>query len=164
MSLISGLHRLWEVMWIIFPLCIMCHFPLCAFKIFSLSLVFILNMMCLGKVLCSYFLGFAEPLKSVHLYLSLNFRKMWPLYLQMFFFLLFSFWDSRHSYVKSFDTVLLVTGSVIYLQSFFFFQFLRLDNCYCSVFKFADSIFCPLSSAVKLIYQMFILRYCVSQF
>lgn len=86
MSLISGLHRLWEVMWIIFPLCIMCHFPLCAFKIFSLSLVFILNMMCLGKVLCSYFLGFAEPLKSVHLYLSLNFRKMWPLYLQMFFF------------------------------------------------------------------------------
>lgn len=50
-SLTVGLYRLWEVIWIIVPLCVMCHFPLCAFKIFLLPLVFsCLSMMSLGIV------------------------------------------------------------------------------------------------------------------
>lgn len=101
-----------------------CHFSLCAFKIISLALVFsCVHAMGQCGFLCVNPLRVLWTSEICTLMLFTKFQKLLAIISSdIFSYPFFSFWDSKYSYVKSFDVAPKVTGSVIYLQPFFFFS------------------------------------------
>ena len=106
------------------PLCVICCFPLAAFNICSLCLIFInLFNMCLG-VFCLGFILFGTFLDLGGYFLP-HFREVFNYYLFKYFLMaflfVFFFWDSYDSNIGVFTIVPEVSEVVlISLNSFFF--------------------------------------------
>lgn len=114
---------MFAVLFIYFPLYVMCFFPLTTFNIFPLSLVFIhFTVMYLGvggRLFLFYFvlvilgslylcLRFSESLRFAVWYLSLFLENFQPLSLQIFFFSILFFSPSGtpvSHYVKPFEII-----------------------------------------------------------
>lgn len=101
-----------------------------------LSCGFSLNLSCLE---------FVKLLKCVDWCFSSELRCFQPLFL-----FLLSFWDSRCEYVSSLNDIPQISEApFLFLYSFFFLMFLRLDNINWLIFNFAVSFFFLLISAVE---------------
>lgn len=118
-------------------------FPLVAFKIFSLSLNFSTSNMCPGWVYILFYfylscLELAESFEFVNLCL---FLQICIIIFSGFFSCLFSlhpsFWDFNYTCVRH----AIISPWTLRLCSFlkFFSLFLKLDNLYCSIFKFTGN-------------------------
>lgn len=77
---------------------------------------------------------------------------------------LFSFRDSDDTNVLSFVRVFQVPEILFIVFQFVFSSLLRLNNFYCSVFQFTDSLLCPLQSAVEPFHWAFYFSYCSIKF
>lgn len=109
------------------------------------------------KFFCSEFI---EILKCVDQYVSWNYRRLRPLFLQIFF-MQFSHFFLGLSLCMVILLVLSHRPLLLFIFLHFYFLFLKLDNLNWPVFKFADSFYCMLKLAAVLLSQIYHFKYCI---
>lgn len=154
-SLTAGLYRLREVIWIMFPLCVMCHFPLCAFKIFLLPLVFsCLSMMSLGIVFFVLILfGVLWASEICTLMPFTKFQKTLAIISSDIFSALTSPSGVPSSHMLNLLILSYRSLALLFIFNLFFFQFFRLDNFYCSLTLFSVLSILLLSLSIKCLFR-----------
>lgn len=129
---------------IIVPLNVKCHFPQIAFSMFPLSLafsglsndanrsifiIFILLGVCWTSWTCQLIMSFTKL--GDHLAIISSNIFFCPI------LSFFSFWKSNYTYTRHFDLIPQVPEAQLnFFQSFSLF--FKLDNYYCSIFKFRE--------------------------